>query len=751
MKEPIGAIDFSRPSPKPPAKPAGIMVWFIFFTSLFIVAFCIGAGSGFLYQMYKTLPLPSELSNIQPSLSSKVLAADGSKLHEFSMERRFWVPLEKIPLDLKHAVIAIEDRRFYDHWGVDLKRILRAIIIDLIARDYAQGASTLTQQLARNVYLTSKQSMVRKIREIMTAVQIESYYTKDEIFELYLNMVYFGAGVYGVEAASQKYFSKHVSDLNLHECAVMAGLIQLPEYYRPDKRENLPRTIIRRKSVINAMRVMGYVTKDAAKAILTDTIPVNPQEDISKHAPYFVEMVRQYIENKYGEDLLYNGGLTIHTTLNAAAQDSTDKWLPFYLDSVQRRTNGVFLDGIQAYRDIKVTRIFYQNHFDSLYAINKDKYKTLPDSLKRRTVEGSVLALDVKTGAIRVCTGGRDFNRSKFNRALNAQRQPGSAFKPFVYTVAIDSGFTPATVVSDLPITLETSEGLWRPENFDQEFTGSMTIRDAIKRSINLAAIQVIQEIGIENVVRYVRKAGLMGHFEAVPALAIGSGEATNMELTSAYSVYPNLGVQATPYFIESVYDKNGRLQEKHVHEEKQVLASRTAYLMASLLTSVIRNGTAFAVNTMGFTRPAGGKTGTTNDYSDAWFIGFTPQISCGVWVGVDERRSMGPGITGSLAAVPIWVHSMKALHKNLPVKNFSQPDGIVSATVCKKSYKIANPYCKDFYFEVFDQNHLIDTCDVHGPNGTAAKNNIRTMLGSKKKKSEPEAPAAKKKRKLIF
>lgn len=722
-------------------------------TAVFIVTLACAIVTGiilrFLFHMYQTLPSPEELCNIQPSLVTRVLACDSTLVHEFSIERRFWAPLSDIPLDLQHAVVSIEDRTFYSHWGINLKRIMSAAFTDIILRDYAQGASTLTQQLARNVYLTSRQTIVRKIREIMTAVQLESYYTKNEIMELYLNMVYLGAGVYGVEAASQRYFSKSVKDLNLNECSVLAGCIQLPEHYRPDKKKNKKRTTMRRNTVLRAMKKMKYIKKEVAIATSGDSIPSNPQPRRSKRAPYFIEMVRQHMEKKYGEHLLYNGGLTIYTTLNPVAQDSTDYAVSYFLDSLQRRTNRLFLDSTQTHVEKGINKVFFLDHFDSLYTEYKEEYKELPDSLRHRIVQASVVALDVKTGAIRVLTGGRDFSESKFNRALQARRQPGSAIKPLVYTVAVDSGYTPATTVMDQPITLQTPEGLWRPENYEKEFYGQVTIREALRRSINLVAIQVCQDIGVRNIINYARKAGLKHRLPPVPAFAIGACEATCMEMTSAYSIYPNHGLQAKPYCIEKVFDKNGRLLEQNTPEIKKVISSQTAYIMTSLLSTVINSGTGASARRRGFMHPAGGKTGTTNGYSDAWFVGFTPQIACGVWVGVDVRRSMGHGVTGSSGAIPMWAATMRALHKNLPKKGFGRPKGIVSARVCKKEHKIATRYCPDVYEDIFNVAAMLDTCDIHVPGGIRNKQNVRTRFGSGKKIKKDSGK--KKKRSLIF
>lgn len=751
-QKPGKTINLKKEEPEAFSAPGGTKgkkAFAILFLVLFVCSCGAGIGLRFLYHMYKTLPSPKELCDIQPSLVSRVLAADSSLIHEFSVERRFWVSLKKIPKELLHAVIAIEDRRFYRHWGIDIKRIAGAMVVNVISKKYAQGASTLTQQLARNVYLTSRQTIIRKIREAMTAVQIESYYTKDEILELYLNMVYLGAGVYGVEAASQRYFSKSVSDLTLNECAVLAGCIQLPEHYRPDREKNTKRTTVRRNTVIKVMKKMGFITRDVAKTVINDTIPSNPQEQVSKRGPYFVEMVRQYMEKKYGEFELYNGGLTICTTLDPVAQDSTDNAVSWYLDTLQRRTNRLFLDSTKTYQALNISKIHYLNNFDSIYTLHKVEYKDLSDPMCLRIVQASVVALDVKTGAIRVLTGGRDFTESKFNRAIQARRQPGSAFKAFVYTVAVDSGYTPATIVMDQPVTLETPDGPWRPENYEREFLGPVTVRDALKKSINLVAIQVLQDIGAHNVINYARRAGLKHRMNPVPSLAIGACEVTNMEMTSAYSIYPNYGCQAKPYFIEKVYDRNGRLMEKYVPEEKWVLSSQTAYIMTSLFASIINNGTGASVRRRGFMRPAGGKTGTTNDYSDAWFLGFTPQIACGVWVGVDERRSMGAGVTGSKGAIPIWVKVMKALHRDLPVKGFGQPKGIVTARVCNKAHKLATRYCPDVSLECFNIAHLLDTCDVHVLKRSMKRRDVMRRFGSDKKSSSNKK--SKHKRKLIF
>jgi len=708
----------------------GKRVFLIVMVAVLCLSGVVTGGAWFLYRMYQTLPTVDQLENIEPPLSSKVVGRDGSLIHEFSIEKRSWVSLSEIPQNLINAVIAIEDRKFYTHWGVDAKRIIGAVFVNIGRRHYAQGASTLTQQLARNVYLSSKTSMIRKIREAMTAVQVEQYYTKREILELYLNQVYLGGGVYGVEAASQSYFSKHVSGLSLNECAVLAGLIQLPERFRPDKQSNLKRSAVRRSAVLKAMLSMKFIDKKQADEVMVMDVPTNPQSDVSKRAPYFIEMVRKYCEQKYGDDLLYNGGLTVYTTLDPLAQDSTDAATAAHLKNLQNKMNNYYLDKTRIHHKLKIPREFFEAHFDSIYAAHKIECEAFPDSMRRRIVQTALIAMDVKTGAILNLVGGRNFLESKFNRAVQSVRQPGSSFKPIVYTAAMEHGFTPASVVLDQPITIMTPQGEWRPEDYEGKFQGPVTLRYALAHSLNLVAIQVLMQITGDTVVAYARRMGLKQHLDPVPSLAIGSCEVMPMELLNAYAIFPNKGVKVTPYFIERIVDKNGNVLEEHEQQPGvPVLSPKTSYLMCNLLQSVVQHGTGAAIPGLGFNRPSAGKTGTSNDFSDAWFVGFTPDIACVVWVGMDERRSLGYGVTGALGAIPLYVKAMIALHKKVPVEDFEKPDSIVSAKVCSISHKIATAYCPQSYDEVFIQGNLPDACDMHGP-GRAKSENIMNMFG---------------------
>jgi len=726
---------------KSPIRGTFFLIGFLVVTFLFSLG--ISAGGWFVLRLYETLPTVDQLQNIEQPLVSRVYGMDGSLAHEFSIERRFWVSLEKIPKHLQNGVVAIEDRRFYSHWGIDVRRIFGAIIVDILHGRYAQGASTISQQLARNIYLTHRPSLIRKIREALTAIQLESCYTKSEILELYLNQVYLGAGVYGVQAASEHYFSKPVWELGLNECALISGLIQLPERYRPDKEENLERITNRRNTVLRAMEIIEAIDAKTLNTAVSQPVEANPRQYVSKTAPYFMEMVRQEVADRFGYDLLFNGGLSIHTTLDPVAQDSAEHGVEKQIEDLQKRLNRIFLSMSSAHKKLDIPRDTFLTYFDSIYTAHKEDVSAFPDSIKLRIAQMAVVGLDVPTGAVRVLIGGRNFETSKFNRAVQARRQPGSSFKPVVYTVALEKGYNPATVIYDQPITLMTAEGEWRPENYDHVFNGPVTLRHALAKSINLVAIQVLNKVGAQTVIDYARKMGLKQRMNPVPALAIGACEVTPMEITAAYAIYANNGIYSKPFLIEKIVDKNGRIIYEHTPKEKEVLSAQTAFLMSNMMKSVVCCGTGASIPGLGFTRPAAGKTGTTNDYSDAWFIGFTPQYTCGVWAGIDERRSMGRGVTGSHAAIPVWVKTMKPLHRNTPVADFPVPSGVISRKICKESHMLATSSCPNTNREYFLRGTSLEICDIHGSRRN--KGNLSDIFGTHSNKKKKEDNKSKK------
>jgi penicillin-binding protein 1A len=485
------------------------------------------------------------------------------------------------------------------------------------------------------------------------------------------------------------------------------------------------------------MRDMHFIDKQTVQTISRTPVPWSPPSDVSQRAPYFVEHVRQYCESKYGDDLLYNGGLTIYTTLDIEAQEQIEKDLAVQLRDLQNKVNSYFLDRTGFWRRHKYTHDFFLAHFDSLYPLYKSECDKLPDSLKLRTVQTAIAAMDVRTGAVLALIGGRNFLESKFNRAIQAVRQPGSAFKPFVYAAAIDHGMTPASMLLDQPISLNTPQGEWHPENFDKTFKGPVTMRYAMNHSLNMVAIRTLLEVGGDTVVSLARRMGLKQRLEPVPSLAIGSCEVIPFELLTAYAIFPNKGMRTRPFFVRRIVDRDGKILEEHENPPpEQVISPQTAFILTDMLGSVVRNGTAAAIPGMGFNRPSGGKTGTSNDYSDAWFVGFSPQIVCCVWVGVDERRSLGWGLTGSLAAVPIYAKAAIALHKKLPVEYFEKPDGVVSMKVCLESHGLACGACPQTYNEYFLANKLPDPCDMHGA-GKAKNTNMMKIFGPQEKEEK--------------
>ena len=601
-------------------KSFNITIFVILFLFAMLISIGVGVGSvvGILVNTYNTLPAPEEMANIKPSLVTRVYDKDSLLVHEFSIEKRFWMPLDSISPNMPHAVISIEDQRFYKHWGIDLKRIFGAALANVVSRGYSQGASTLTQQLARNLYFSHKKTLMRKVREILTAIKLEQYYTKNEIMELYLNQVYLGGGVYGVEAASQKYFSKPAKDLTVNEAAIIAGIIQRPERFRPDRKKNLKKIKNRRNSVLKGMVKMKFLTSAEGKEEREKPIIAKPSKKSALQAPYFVEKIRKYLERKYGEDLLYNGGLKVYTTLDSKAQMAAEKSLAEHLDTLQRSPNRIFLFDNKPWTKTEgLSRSDWYDNFDSLY----EKYDTLffdkngksklsDDSLKLRKIQASVLAIDNKTGAVRVMIGGRNFEESRFNRALQTVRQPGSAIKPFVYAAAFEHGYTPATIIIDKPITLETPEGTWRPENYEHEFFGPITVRDALRHSVNIPAIRTLMDIGPNNVIALARSLGLKHQLPPVPALAIGACEVSNIEITRAYSAFANHGSQAKTYFIDRIENRKGRILEKHEIEVEQVMSRDVADLTAQVMRAVVDAGTGVRVRSLGFYRQAAGKTG---------------------------------------------------------------------------------------------------------------------------------------------
>lgn len=733
------------------AKNAGLV-------ALFVTAALLGILSGVLFAYAGDLPRISALDNYSPSTITRIYADRGQLIGEFATQRRVVVGYDAINPTLREAIIATEDTEFDRHFGVNVGRIAVAAFIDIVERRRAQGASTLTQQIARNLKeqfgLTNEKSFERKIREAILAVQIEKRYTKREIFTIYCNQMYLGHGAYGIEAASRLYFNKPNGQLTLEEAALIAGLFQLPERQSPFV--DVKRATARRNVVLQRMADEGYLRQaqaDEAKAkpVVTRGQPTQPPGI----APFFVEEVRKHLERQYGAKVLYEHGLSVSTTLDFRLQAIANRAMERGLRGYDKRhgwrrpTRNV-LDGrqtIEGYKDDRWRRPmaagevvpavvmtapksgaarvrFGPYHADLAregYAWTRrasaaDLFKpgdlievairTLDETAGAATVtldqtpqvEGALVALDNRTGQIKAMVGGWNFSRSKFNRAAQAYRQLGSTFKPILYTVAIDRGFTPTSILIDEAVSYPSGNGqIYSPKNFDHKFEGPITLRHALEESRNIPAIKLMETLGPRNVLEYVKRFGFAREYPPYLPIALGAGDATLMEVTSAYTVFPNQGVRMTPLAVLNVKDRDGNLLEENRAEPSDVIRADTAFMMTNLLSGVLLRGTAVRAASLARTWPLAGKTGTVDDNTDAWFVGFDPTITVGVWIGHDDKRkSLGAAEQGSFAALPIWMEFMKNYIDGRPDKDqppkFEAPGNIVFLSVDQSNGAVAPP-----------------------------------------------------------
>jgi len=597
-----------------------------------------GAAAAFYFAFVFDLPRLTTLKDYNPYLVSEVYSQDDVLIGEFFIERRAVVPLAKMPRMLINAFVAAEDARFFEHHGIDYWRILGATFRNIEAFDVVQGGSTITQQIAKSFFLTPERSFTRKIKEAILAQRIESYLTKNEILFLYLNQIYLGEGAYGAGAAAKIYFGKTVENLTLAECAMMAGLPPAPNSLSPFRNPKKARE--RQLYVLNRMLEKQMVTPVQAIRAQGEEIRLRPKGLRGNDAPYVLEMVRQHVEEKYGKDLLYKGGLKIYTTINAQMQASAQT---------------AVLKGLEEY---------------------EGRGKKSKDRVQ---VQGALIAMDPQTGFILAMVGGRDFSASQFNRATQAKRQAGSVFKPIVHAAALDKGFTPATIIVDEPLAYVDVPGKepWEPKNFDREFWGPITMRKALTFSRNIPTVKIAQAIGLDYLIQYAKNLGIKSKLEPNLSLALGSANLSLLELTSAFGVFASQGYRAEPIFLTQIRDKDGNILEEVEPVAIEVISPQTAYLIASMMQSVIQEGTGQRAKALG--RPAAGKTGTTNDYRDAWFIGFIPNhLVTGAWIGYDIEKPLGSYETGAVAALPIWLEFMKEATAKKTIENFPIPEGIV-------------------------------------------------------------------------
>ncbi len=599
------------------------------------------------------------------------------------------------------------------------------MLINAVHLRYQQGASTITQQLARQLYLNLEKKISRKIKEWITAIQIERTYTKNEILEMYLNQMNFGQGNYGVQAASLAFFGKDAKNLSLEECALLAGLLQRPSSYYPYRFPD--RAIQRRNIVLHCMLKMDYISREQFEYSKNQplTLKEYDPEMVNGIAPYFTEYVRQELQARYHMDL-YKSGFNVYTTLNAKVQAAAEKAVKKHLPVVQKKYNKRLIATNKAKKFID-PQILADTPYETLR-----KNERLLDSLLTESVpiQTALVAMDPKNGEVLAMIGGRDFEKYKFNRAIQAKRQPGSTFKPIVYTAAIDNGYSPCFELLNQPVVLYLPNGdRWAPHNYDNSQGGPTMLRDALKRSLNLVTARLVQEVvPPKTVADYGYKLGLTTTIPPYDAIALGSADVILIEMTSAFGVFANQGVLAKPLFILKVEDKYGNVIEENKPEIKEVLRKESAYIMADMLSTVINHGTGVEARSVyHFYRPAGGKTGTTNAFTDAWFIGFTPQIAAGVWVGFDDPAlTLGEGQTGAVVALPIWAPFMVTAHDTLqlPVMDFEMPTGVVRVEICKQTKKRPSEYCPEIISELFETRFApTDRCDIHTGYSDKAKN----------------------------
>ena len=678
----------------PAVRAARQFPWRFFFKIALIALF---GSAGVLFAMVqflrRDLPSPEKLAALETPVKTTVYDMRGRVLHEFYRENRSVVPLKEIPRHLVNATLSTEDRNFYKHWGVDLWGVGRAVVTDIMHMKRAQGGSTITQQLARNLFNMYEKSFTRKLKELVLAIDLERTYTKDQILELYFNQIYFGEGAYGVESAAKTYFGKPLKECNLQECALLAGIPANPTLYSPRRKPQA--ATARRGKVLRNMLTTGAITQVEFDRAMQSSLGVTANRYTNDRAPYFIEMVRLYLDEKYGSNAVYEGGLKVYTTLDNDLQVLADKALERHIVQLEKDMR------------LKKTRSTFLASVDA---------GTTPAGSRTPYIQGAVVALDPRTGAIRALSGGRDWNESNFNRAVQALRQPGSSFKPFVYAAALDNGFKPTDIVVDEPVTFPGADGKpYEPQNYDRKFRGPITLRFALQESVNIPAIKLLRKVGTSLVASYARRMGIKSTLGQNLSLALGSSEVNLLELTSAYGVLANRGVRNDPVFVLKVVDKEGHELERSASRPYEVLSEATAATMTSMLQSVMDHGTGFPARAAGFTLPAAGKTGTMDEYMDAWFVGYIPSLTLGVWVGYDEKKPIGPGMTGARAALPIWTEIMLGGTRGKPVEGFPLPAGTITRLVCAESGMLATDQCPNTSSEMYDEgSEPNDYCNTH-------------------------------------
>jgi len=747
---------------------------FLWFGVLLILCGGLGLG-GIYYYLEGDLPKIESLADYRPSIITTVYADNDSKIAEFFKERRVVTPLSEMPKQLIDAFIAAEDSRFYKHKGIDFQSIARAFFKNLEAGTIVQGGSTITQQVTKSFLLTPERSYQRKIKEAILAFRIDKDFTKEEILYLYLNQIYLGHGAYGVQAAAENYFNKSPSQLNLAECAILAGLPQAPSRYSPFRFPE--RAKQRQIYVLNRMVEERFITQEESDAAIRTLLDIKPRRNwYIEEVPFYTEHIRRYVEEKYGTDTLYREGLKIYTAVDVDMQKAArqeiqrglfdldkrqgyrgpiKKLAPEQIESFSKKLQESFIKNppapgktvqgvVIAVDDSKKTVTVRMGNALGVIGLKAMRWARKPNpevayyesrirrpgqtlsvgdvilvnvagdnedsdlwqlSLEQKPkAQAALLCLEAETGLLKVMIGGRDFRETQFNRAFQSRRQPGSAFKPIIYAAALDKGYTPASVIIDSPIVTKdlTRDFTWKPKNYGKKFHGPTLLRKALAKSRNVITIKILKDIGIDYAIEYSRKLGIDSDISRNLSIALGSSGLSVLEIVKSYSVFCNNGELIEPIFIKKIVDRYGNTLEENLPVRQKVIEESTAYIMTSLMESVVKEGTGRRIRAL--KRPVAGKTGTTNNLYDAWFVGFTPQYVTGVWVGFDEGGSLGKGETGSRAASPIWLGFMQQVLKDKPVKVFQAPKGVVFAKIDAETGLLPIPESKKTIFECFKE-----------------------------------------------
>jgi len=713
--------------------------------------------AGFLFYFFREIPPVNELKQYKPNLISRVYSAEGELIGEYYTERRIAVPIEKVPPLLIKAFIAAEDSRFFEHHGMDIRGILRAMIKNVLAGGYVQGGSTITQQVARSLFLSKEKTIGRKIKELILAYILDKKFTKEEILQLYLNHIYLGNGAYGIEMAAQDYFGKSIKNLNLAECAMLAGLPKAPSMYSPFKNPGKARA--RRSYVLNRMLELGYINEEEMKRAEQTPLPVeNKRIKNLNYSSHLAEYIKQKLIEKYGEETVLKKGLTVFTSINADFQrrafeaidqglreldkrqgfrgvletiteDKFDSFIkngPQVIDDmkINTYTKALVIDVQQKQKryllkvgafdvymtfsnvswalkgNVKPEQLLKKGDIVNVKILSIGKKEIIVSLEQDPIAEAALVSIDPSTGFIKALIGGHNFIKSQFNRAIQAKRQAGSAFKPFIYGAALEKGYTPVSIFVDEPISYNLGFKEWTPKNFDGKFYGPTTLRHALAKSRNIVTIKLLEAVGTQNAEDFAKRAGITSPLEKNLAMALGSNSVSLLEMVNSFTTFAAMGKRYEPQVILKVVDSSGNTLEENEPKSEQVISPAVCFVLTSMLKSVVEEGTATAVKRLG--RPIAGKTGTTNDYVDAWFIGYSPNLATGVWVGFDQVKPLGHLETGARAALPIWLNYSMLAENYYPATDFMVPEGVSIVKVDAKTGLLASNASKATRLEYF-------------------------------------------------